>query len=356
MVSRSVLAACGLAAAFCLCSLAQSNSPNPANPAPTQNATDVPAQTGTPAPTANPPQLQLHDLPPDPHTPSPAEAARQKQMQTLAAAERLASAQAHWGPDMSTPGLSIALTEVLREKTADGSTRITYHITGTGFSPTDRLSLVRWPLDSQSKVVMSGIGLDSTGTAICAPPEPAVPSAPAQGGTAAPPAANLPPAPNCSASMQVNQPVVIEASAAPGEPVRVALIGPDLKRGAATTAVPFPLTDEDKGCRLSVLLSLRNAGMVLVEGSGFPPNTPLEMESVTGTETRSLHPRSDPSGRFVMIVLPAENGQDTGLTTVRFAGVNHFPSLNTTNAPPPVDPDCRPSVAFHWGKGSYKQD
>jgi hypothetical protein len=291
------------------------------------------------------------------HTPTPAEAAQQEQMRALAAAERLASLQAHWGPDMSTPGLAIALREVLREKLADGTTKITYHITGTGFSPGDRLSLMRWPLDSQSKVLMSGIGFDSTGTAICAAPAPAVPSAPAQAGNPAPaPAANVPAAPNCKESMQLNQPVVVEASAAAGEPIRVALIAADARRAAATTAVPFPISDEDKGCRLSVLLSLRDAGMVLVDGSGFPPNTPLEMEAVTGAETRSLHPKTDPSGAFVIIVLPTEKGQTAGDTTVRFAGINHFPTLNTTNAPPPADPDCRPSVTFHWGKGSYKPD
>lgn len=276
-------------------------------------------------------------------------------MRAMAAAERLASLQAHWGPDMSTPGLSISLTEVLREKLADGTTKITYHITGSGFAPADRLTLVRWPLNSQSHLVMSGIGFDSTGTAVCAPPAPAVPNAPGQPGTPAPAPAS-PAAPSCTQTMQPNQPVVVEAGAAPGEPVRVALIAADQKHGAATTAVPFPIADEDKGCRLSVLLSLRDAGMVLVEGSGFPPNTPLEMESLTGSETRTLHPQTDPSGHFVMIVLPSEKNQTEGQTTVRFAGVNHFPSLNTTSAPAAADPGCRPSVAFHWGKGTYKLD
>lgn len=350
MVSRSVLAACGLAAAICLTSQAQSNSENPSL---TQSAPQNGAPAGAPT---NPPKLQFQNLPPEPHTPTPAEVAQQEQMRALAAAERLASLQAHWGPDMSTPGLSIALTEVLREKMADGTTRITYHITGTGFAPSDRLSLVRWPLDSQSRVVMSGIGFDSTGTAICAPAEAAVPSAPTQAGTAGAPPASLPATPSCRDSMQVNQPVVVEATAAAGEPIRVALIGADRKHGAATTAVPFPITDEDKGCRLSVMLSLRDAGMVLVDGSGFPPNTPLEMEAVTGAETRTLHPRSDPSGSFIIIVLPTEKGQTAGETTVRFAGINHFPSLNATNAPAPVDSDCRPAVTFHWGKGTYKLD
>ena len=352
MVSRSVLAACGLAAAICLTSQAQSNTENPSltqSAPPAQNAAPGAAQT-------NPPKLQLENLPPEPHTPTPAEQAQQEQMRALAAAERLASLQAHWGPDMSTPGLSIALTEVLREKMPNGTTRISYHITGTGFAPSDRLSLVRWPLDSQSHLVMSGIGFDSTGTAICAPAEPTVPSAPTQAGTASAPPANLPAAPSCRDAMQVNQPVVVEATAAAGEPIRVALISADRKHGAAATAVPFPISDEDKGCRLSVMLSLRDAGMVLVDGSGFPPNTPLEMEAVTGADTRTLHPRSDRSGGFIIIVLPTEKGQTEGETTVRFAGVNHFPSLNATSAPAPVDPECRPAVTFHWGKGTYKLD
>src|ERR1700744_3151329 len=139
MVSRSVLAACGLAAALSLASVAQSTSPH--SPSNSQGQA-APAQPSTP-------KLQLQDLPPDPHTPTAAEAEQQHQQAVINAAMRLATMQARWGPGMSTPGLSIALTETGRVKTTDG-TKITYRITGTGFTADDKMMLVRWPLNKEA--------------------------------------------------------------------------------------------------------------------------------------------------------------------------------------------------------------
>ncbi|HEX4064614.1 MAG TPA: hypothetical protein VHZ09_01220 [Acidobacteriaceae bacterium] len=353
MVSRFIVAAWGCAALFALSCQAQSDSPQ-SQPAPTatqQAAQQSDEQPSQPAQT-QPAPLQFQDLPPDAHTPTPAEMALQRQQQALAAAERLASVQAHWGPDMSSPGLSISLTEASREKMPDGSTEITYHITGSGFAATDRLALVRWELNSQSQMVMDGIAFDASGTAVCGTPQPNA-AGPA-GAAAVSPATT--PGPNCTASMHPGEPIPVKTTAAAGEPIRVALIGADRKHGAATTAVPFPITNEDKGCRLSVLLGVKDAAMVLVEGTGFPPNTPLKLESTTLGETRTLNPKTSPDGRLIVIILPAAKGVDAGDTTVRFAGVSHPPSLQTSGTPPSADPDCKPSVTFHWGKGSYKLD
>ena len=358
MVSRSVLAACGLAACLTLSSssLSQAQSSSQTSPA----AQNSPSQTTAPVQTPpTQPKLQLQDLPPEPHTPTPAELAQERQERALAAAQRLASIQAHWGPDMSSPGLAISLTEAGRQKLPDGSTQVTYHVTGSGFSPTDRLSLIRWPLDSQSYVMMGGIAFNASGTAVCGTPLPPTPNAPGTPGAASenqPANPGSPPPPSCTTSMKAGDPVVLTTTAAPGEPVRIALIGADRKHGAATTTVPFPLANEDKGCRLSVLLGVKNAAMVLVEGTGFPPNTALNLESITADQTRTLSPRTNADGRMIMIVLPAANGQESGDTTVRFAGVPHVPSLQTSATTPAPDPDCRPSVTFHWGKGSYKLD
>ncbi len=344
------------AAIFAFSCQAQSNSQQqqPSPPTVTQEAAqqsdEAPAQTSAPT---KPAPLQLQDLPPDAHTPTPQELSAQRQQRALGAAERLASIQAHWGPDMSTPGLAINLTEVSRDKMADGTTQVTYHITGSGFSPDERLALVRWPLDAQSSVVLDGIAIDSTGMAVCGTPLAAHPNAPGRtGAPAASPAAA--PGPLCTADMHPGDPIVVKTTAAAGEPIRVALIGADRKHGAATTTVPFPIADEDKGCKLSVLLGVKDGAMVLVDGTGFPPNTPLKLESITLGKTRTLSPRTNAEGRLVVIVLPAASGEDAGDTTVRFAGVSHVPSLQTSATAPPPDPDCKPSVTFHWGKGSYK--
>lgn len=335
-----------MAALFCplpLClTLAAQNSGTQPSGQPTQQS----APAGQPGAA---PSLQLHNLPPDSHTLTPTEQAQLKQQEALNAAMRLASIEARWGPEMSTPGMSIALAEAGRTKTADGATQITYRMTGTGFSSGERLTLVRWPLGEAAVHVMSGLTVDSSGNVVCgaASAAAATPSAPG-----AAPAATL--APACTQTMQANQPVEIQATAAQGEALRVALVGDTEKNGAATSVVPFPLAQQDQGCRLQVMLGVKDAAMVLVEGTGFPPNTSLKVDTVTSGDTRTVHPKTNGDGRMVFAVLPEAKGQDSGQTTVTFAGVLHTPSLETDKNPPAPDPSCKPSVQFPWGKDSYK--
>lgn len=293
--------------------------------------------------------LQLQGLPPDAHTMTPEEQAQARQQQAIMIAQRLAALQARWGPEMSTPGMSIALAEAGRSKGADG-TELTYHVTGSGFAPGETFTLVRWPLNAEAENVMSGLTLDANGTVVCTAPAPAAAAAPDAPGAA--PAG--PTAPNCTTKMQVNQPVEVHATAAAGEPVRVALVADDHKNGAAVTMVPFPIANEDQGCRLQVLLGLKDATMVLVEGTGFPANTPLRLEVTTAGHSRILNPKTAPDGRVVSVVAPGVKGLTSGETTVKFAGISHMPTLETDKTPAPPDPTCAPSVTFHWGTGSYK--
>lgn len=312
-------------------------------------------QTAPPGgqPANSTPSLQLHDLPPDSHTLTPAEQAQLQQQEALRMALRLAAVEARWGPEMSTPGMTVTLAETGRTKAPDGSTQLTYHLTASGFSPGERLTLVRWPLGEAAKQLMSGLVLDTKGTVVCGAPAPSAsaPSAPTLAGQAAPAS---PPAPPCTTTMQPNQPVEIKATVAQGEAIRVALAGDTEKNLAATSMVPFPLENKDQGCRLQVILGVKDAAMVLVEGMGFPPNTGLKVDTTTGGSTRTLHPKTTADGRMVFAVLPEARGQDAGQTTVTFAGVMHYPSLETDKNPPAPDPTCKPSVQFGWGKGAYK--
>lgn len=360
MIFRSVLGVCGLAAALTLASAAQSTT-TPSSPAPAQPA-GTPQQSAPAsgqAPSGASP-LQLHDLPPDAHTPTPAELQAQRHQQMMAAAMRVATLQARWGPAMSTPGVSIGLVETNRAKASDGSTQITYQITGTGFAPGEKLSLVRWPLDTHAEAVMNDVGLNAKGIAVCSPAAAAAesPKAPPASSTTppTPKGAGTPPqAPSCTTTMKPDQPLQIQTSAAPGEALRVALIAEDRSNGAATSAVPFPIDNTDKGCKLQVLLGTKDAALVLVEGTGFPPNTSMTFDTITAGQTRPVSTRSNPEGRTVIAVLPPEGSQPSGDTTVRFGGVAPTPpSLKTPATPPPAAPNCAPSVTFHWGKDSYK--
>lgn len=340
MPSQSLFAVCSLSALLCLSAAAQQS---PSSPQPSQTA---PGQTQS----GSAPSLRLQDLPPDAHTLTPAEEAQAREQQALTAAIRLASIQAQWGRGMSTPGLSMSLVEVGRTKAADGTTQISYHITASGFTPGDSLGLIRWPLNTQAHKVMTGLTLTPEGLAICAPPQ-ASPSAPSSAPASA--AAN---APSCTTTMKPNDPVVITVTAAQGEPVRAALVDDDRSRGAAATVVPFPLTGQDQGCKLQILLGIQDASMVLVEGTGFPANTPLKVDTTTGGSTRTLHPVTNADGYFVTFELPEAKGQASGTTIVHFAGVNHQPTLEDAKTPAKPDPTCAPTVTFPWGKGTYKAE
>jgi hypothetical protein len=342
------------------------------SPQPQQNSaqqSSPPAQTPTP-----PAKLQFQDLPADPHTPTQAEIEQQHQQAMVNAAVRLAAMQAHWGPEISSPGLSIALKEIGRTKTGAG-TVLTYQITGSGFSPDEKLLLVRWPLNSQAQTLMGGIDVDAKGTAICSdtapvqtaqPPAAGAPGAAAQG-VAPPSKLSAAPAPNaggtsaadtrapsCSATTRTHQPIEIETTAAPGEAIRVALLTEDRKRVAAASVIPFPLAGTDKGCRLQVILGMKEGGLVLIDGAGFPPNAQLQFEAVTGDATRPLQPKTTADGRILFPLLAGAKGQASGETTVRFAGVNRPPTLDPPKQAAEANPGCAPSVSFHWGNGSYK--
>lgn len=353
MVFRSLPAVGSLAAV--VCSLSFGVSASAQNPGTQQQGPPSLQPAGPPGAPQQPGStqpLQLQGLPPDSHTMTPEEQAQMRQQQTMMIAQRLASLQARWGPEMSTPGMSIALVEAGKAKGAEG-TDLTYHVTGTGFAPGETLTLVRWPLNAEAENVMSGLTLDANGMAVCSAPAPAAAAAAAAPNAPGAAPAPGPMAPSCTTKMQVNQPVEIHATVAAGEPVRVALVSEDRKNGAAVTTVPFPIANEDQGCRLQVLLGMKDGAMVLIEGTGFPANTPLRLETTTAGHSRILSPKTTPDGRLVSVDLPVIKGQTSGETTVKFAGVAHVPSLETDKTPAP-DPTCAPSVTFHWGTGSYK--
>ena len=300
-------------------------------------------------------------MPAEPHTLTPQEQEQARQQQALNSAMRLAALQAHWGPQMSTAGLSLAMTEVNRTKTAEG-TQLTYQLKGTGFAPTDKAMLVQWPLDGPAKVVMGGIGFDSKGTAVCDDTAGTDALADAASKLNAAPAPNtsqnaqpaFTPPPSCTTTMKAAEPVEIRTMAAQGEAIRVALVTPDRKRAAETSAIPFPLENADKGCKLQVILSVKDAGLVLLDGGGFPANTPLKLAASTGSSTRELHPRSNAEGRIMVPLITGEQGKNSGTTTVKFEGINQAPTLDTAKEAATPAPDCAPSVSYPWGEGSYK--
>jgi hypothetical protein len=267
---------------------------------------------------ATTPPLQLENLPPEPHTPTPEEQAEQKRQQEIAAINRIANMQAHWGAPMSTPGISVSMKEVSRAKTPEG-TQITYQISGTGFNPGEKLSLMRWPLDAGVQTTMDGLTVSPGGQAICAKTD-------AAGDASA-----------CGNTMQPDQPLEVKAIAAPGEAIRIALLDPEQKRGAATSVIPYPVSGADKGCKLELMLGLKNAALVLIEGDGFPPNATVTLNTDSWGVKQSINTKTNPDGHLITAMMSGVKGHESGETTVSYAGST-----------------CAPSLKYSWGVGSYK--
>src|ERR1700757_1003394 len=159
----SVLFAGCVAASLCLSSSAQatdqaSGSQQQQAPAPAPAPTQTPATQGSTPP-----------LPRDPHTPTPEEEAAAEAARQRAQISRVALAMANWGPKASSPGVTLTMKEVSREKVASG-TMLTYRLTANGFAPGTRLTLLRWPLNQGVTPVMNGTVIDASGTVVCGAP------------------------------------------------------------------------------------------------------------------------------------------------------------------------------------------
>jgi hypothetical protein len=290
--------------------------------------------------------LKLENLPRDPHTPTPEEEAAAEAARQRAQISRVALAMANWGPKASSPGVTLTMKEVSREKVASG-TMLTYRLTANGFAPGTRLTLLRWPLNQGVTPVMNGTVIDASGTVVCGAPAPAVSAPSAQGtgsdqasGTGASNAASSNPSvPACTKTMQPNAPVEITATAAKGEAIRVGLLAEDRKSGAAASTVPFPIEGHDKACKLEVLLGAKDAELVLVEGDGFKPDIPFSAGTESFGQKSSLAAKPDAQGHFVAAMTPYVQGHDSGDTVIYYQS-----------------DACTPTVSFHWGKGSYKTE
>jgi len=338
MYSRTFLFAGCLVASVCFSSFAQSKDQGFVS-----QQQSAPAQA--PAAPSSVPQLKLESLPPDPHTPTAEERAAAEAAEQRAQIQHVAAAMANWGPKTSSPGITLMMKEVKRDKAASG-TLLTYRLSAAGFAPGTRLILLRWPLNQGVIQVMSGIVIDASGTAVCGASDLSLsaPSATGSGSAAnsiagsegAPGTSNVP---ACAKTMQPNAPVEITTTAAKGEAIRVGLLADDKKTGAAASVIPFPIVSEDKGCKLEVLLGSKDGELVLIVGDGFKPDVPFTAGTETFGQKMSLAAKPNAEGHFVAAMTPFVEGHDTGDTVIYYQSAA-----------------CTPTVSFHWGKGSYKAE
>jgi hypothetical protein len=210
----------------------------------------------------------------------------------------LVKLQRTWGPETSTPGMSLTLNEEGRVESNSNSgmmpkvtqsqqfgTTLTFSLRVTGAPKDKTYSLVTWPVDLAASAkapltVAKDVTLDSHGIAD-------------RGG-------------------DQDHPLTLPLRPAAGEPVRVGLVSTDDTVKIFASIVPVPLEGKDHGCHISAVLLTRNAEVVMFEGSGFEPGADVEVDSVSGKEVRKQAKKADEKGNFMTVDLPFAEGQSHG--------------------------------------------
>lgn len=229
----------------------------------------------------------------------PSEAARQE------AANQVVAAHESWGPAMSSTIASATLQEVAR----DGAT-YTYHLYAAGMSRDRLYKIVAWPVNQVRPVeIVRGVALDAVGMAIC----------PGQLGT-------------CGKITAPNEAVNLNITIAPGRPVRVGIVAEDESTSAYTKLVPVPIRGVDKGCTLEAVMLTQSGAIAVIEGSGFAPNSEIDMQLVNGDQRSGGKTRVDDKGLYFATVIPVIDGVANGTM-----------KINVTSA------KCNPSLSFDWG-------
>jgi hypothetical protein len=225
--------------------------------------------------------------------------------------QQLVATQRAWGPKINSAGAMLRLTEELRAM-ADGHAVVRYRMSTSGL-PKDKIyAIVMWQLGGQPQSVMSGVTLDTTGTAICS----------GRDGM-------------CRGDMP-DDPIDLAMQAGLGEVRRLALIAADKSAQVFASVVPFPNRVTDGGCALEATLVTSKAEAVMLSATGFRPGVALDIEMNSEGEKQHPSTKTDEKGAHEWVVLPFKEGLTKGRMQV---------SVHSDN--------CNPSLSFAWGEGSY---
>ncbi len=210
------------------------------------------------------------------------------------AATKMVLTHQAWGPKASTKNASLTI----REASRSGQT-VTVRLYAKGLPANGVLTLMNWPITEQNPVeTMRGISLGPDGIA-----------------------------------MANGKPVEVSVTPLPGEPLRLGLVSADRAAMAFAEMSPIPIQAEDRGCTLQATLLTPGAEMLLIEGSGFPPNAEYTTESNSEGERQAGRNKAGPDGKFSFAVLPYKEGLAKGTIVI---GVKV--------------PQCSPSITVPWGR------
>ena len=210
-----------------------------------------------------------------------------------------------WGASTSSPNAKLTIQESSRPERI-----MKFRLFAEGVSKDEVYSIVVWPVtQKQPSEAQGGVTLDASGLAICA-------------GT-----------PNTCRGDGPNDPIDLVFQAVPGEPLRVALVSANGAIRVFAKIVPVPLRGEDRGCAVEGVLLTPAAEVVLIEGSGFPANSELTLDSDSEGEQHGQKIKADADGRYVSAMLPYKKGVAHGTLKVKLKSA-----------------DCSPSVEIPWGR------
>jgi hypothetical protein len=225
-------------------------------------------------------------------------------------AQRLIAMHEAWGAKASTPNMSLEVKQDWLRSGSHANQLVVFRLYAKGL-PKGIYSIVQWPVTRNSpSEMLRGVTLDESGLAICA-------------GTPR----------TCGSPDKPNDAIDLPFSPVPGEPVRLGLVSADGATKVFAKLVPRPLRGEDHGCSVEATLLTPAAEIILIEGSGFPPNSDLVLDSNSEGERHSGPGKVGPDGSYVSGVLPYKAG-------VKFGKVQ----VNLKSA------KCSPSVEIPWGR------
>jgi hypothetical protein len=223
------------------------------------------------------------------------------------AASNLVKMHDVWGAKASTPNTLLTIKEFARSGKI-----VKFRLYAEGAAKDQIYSIVTWPVTQRGpSEQLTGVTLDANGLAICA-------------GT-----------PGTCGGDKPNDPIDLIFMPAPGEPVRLGLVSQDGATKMFAKAVPVPLHGEDRGCTIDAVLLTAQAELVLIEGSGFPANGEVNMDSESAGERHSGQGKVDANGRYMSAILPYKLGVQRGTLKAALKSAG-----------------CSPSVSVPWGRGN----
>ena len=122
-----------------------------------------------------------------------------------------------------------------------------------------------------------------------------------------------------------------------GEPARYALYSDKDGIAAMGRVIVNPIQSDDKVCHLQVIRAVGGAEFVLVEGTGFAPNSTVMLSDENNGKSQTAKFKTDGNGRLETAVILIKPDHMQGTVTVTMKSDS-----------------CAPAVQFNWGRDTYQ--